>query len=94
MSVLVSQHQETIEVIETQAAAVEHDTEAGYVTADDSNRILTDDCSLKHTDDAVKSARAARKKRLICFFIIILIVVIIAATIGGYYASQNKKTSA
>jgi len=75
MSVLVSQQQETVEAIETQVAAVEHDTEAG----------------LKSTNDAVKSARAARKKRWICFFIIILIVVIIAGTIGGYYASQNKK---
>jgi t-SNARE complex subunit (syntaxin) len=31
MSVLVNQQQETIETIETQAATVEHDTEAGYV---------------------------------------------------------------
>jgi t-SNARE complex subunit (syntaxin) len=31
MSLLVNQQQETVEAIETQAAAVEHDTEAGYV---------------------------------------------------------------
>ena len=31
MSILVNQQQETIEAIETQAATVEHDTEAGYV---------------------------------------------------------------
>lgn len=75
MSVLVNQQQETIETIETQAATVEHDTEAG----------------LKHTTDAVKSALAARKKRWICFFIIILVIIIIAGAIGGYYASQQKK---
>jgi len=74
MSVLVNQQQETIEAIETQAGTVVHDMEAG----------------LKHTTDAVKSARAARKKRWICFFIIIVVIVIIAAVIGGYYASQNK----
>jgi len=77
MSVLVNQQQETIETIETAAATVEHDTEAG----------------LKHTNDAVKSARAARKKRWICFFIAVLVIVIIAAAIGGYYASQAKKWS-
>jgi syntaxin 1B/2/3 len=90
MSLLVNQQQETIEVIETQAATVEHDTETGYVEVS-TTRIITDNCSLKHATDAVKSARAARKKRWICFFIVILIIVIIAAVIGGYYASQNKK---
>jgi len=65
MSVLVEQQDETINVIQTQAAGVEKDTEAG----------------LGYTDKAVVSARAARKKRWICFFLILIILVIIAVVV-------------
>jgi len=51
MSVLVEQQDETIDVIQTQAAGVEKDTEAG----------------LQYTDRAVESARAARKKTMDLF---------------------------
>jgi len=51
MSVLVEQQDETINVIQAQAAGVEKDTEAG----------------LQYTDRAVVSARAARKKTMDLF---------------------------
>jgi syntaxin 1B/2/3 len=66
MSVLVEQQDETINVIQTQAAGVEKDTEAG----------------LNYTDKAVTSARAARKKRWICFFIALIILIIIGVVVG------------
>jgi syntaxin 1B/2/3 len=66
MSVLVEQQDETINVIQTQAAGVEKDTEAG----------------LNYTDKAVTSARAARKKRWICFFIALIVLIIIGVVVG------------
>jgi len=81
MSVLVEQQDETINVIEAQAAGVEKDTEAG----------------LQYTDKAVVSARAARKKRWICFFIILTVVIVIAIIIAVVLTKQfanNKSTTA
>ncbi|KAL0574373.1 hypothetical protein V5O48_007574 [Marasmius crinis-equi] len=66
MSVLVAEQDETINTIETQAATVERDTEAG----------------LGFTEKAVKSARAARRKRWICFFIILIILIVIGVAVG------------
>ncbi|PFH50678.1 hypothetical protein AMATHDRAFT_75471 [Amanita thiersii Skay4041] len=66
MSVLVEQQDETINVIETQAAGVEKDTEAG----------------LQYTEKAVVSARSARKKRWICFIIILILLIIIGVVVG------------
>ncbi|KAK7043590.1 hypothetical protein VNI00_008201 [Paramarasmius palmivorus] len=72
MSVLVEQQDETIVNIETQAAAVEKDTEAG----------------LNYTEKAVDSARAARKKRWICFFITLIVLIIIGVVVGVVVAQQ------
>ena len=38
--------------------------------------------SLKHTAEAVESARAARKKRWICFFITLVVLAVAAIIIG------------
>uniref|UniRef100_A0A0W0FU27 t-SNARE coiled-coil homology domain-containing protein n=1 Tax=Moniliophthora roreri TaxID=221103 RepID=A0A0W0FU27_MONRR len=72
MSVLVEQQDETIVNIETQAAAVEKDTEAG----------------LQYTEKAVDSARAARKKRWICFFITLIILIIVGVVVGVVVKQQ------
>lgn len=74
MSVLVEQQDETINVIETQAAAVEKDTEAG----------------LGYTEKAVESARAARKKRWICFGIIVIVLIIVAIVVAVVVVQNNK----
>ncbi|TFK42689.1 t-SNARE [Crucibulum laeve] len=76
MSVLVEQQDETINAIETQAAGVEKDTEAG----------------LGYTQKAVDSARAARKKRWICFFIILIILIIVAIVVAVVVVQNNNKT--
>jgi len=79
MSVLVEQQDETINVIETQAAGVEKDTEVG----------------LGYTEKAVESARAARKKRWICFFICLILLIIIGVVVGVVVKQQvdNSKKS-
>ncbi|KAI0065439.1 t-SNARE [Artomyces pyxidatus] len=66
MNLLVVQQDDTINAIETSAAQVEGDTEAG----------------LAHTEKAVKSARSARRKRWICFFIILIILLVIGLAVG------------
>jgi len=75
MSVLVEQQEETINVIETQAAAVEKDTEVG----------------LQYTEKAVESARGARRKRWICFWITIVVLIIIGVVVGIVVKNQVKK---
>ncbi|KAJ4488085.1 syntaxin-like protein [Lentinula aciculospora] len=80
MSVLVEQQDETIQNIETTAATVEKDTEAG----------------LNYTDKAVVSARAARKKRWICFIITLIILAIIGIVVGievAQHVNTNKSSS-
>ncbi|CAA7271800.1 unnamed protein product [Cyclocybe aegerita] len=72
MSVLVEQQDETINVIQTQAAGVAKDTEAG----------------LQYTEKAVTSARAARKKRWICFFITLVLLIIIGIVVGVVVNNQ------
>lgn len=72
MSVLVEQQEETINVIETQAAAVEKDTEVG----------------LQYTEKAVDSARGARRKRWICFWICIVVLIIIGVVVGIVVKNQ------
>ncbi|KAF8636668.1 hypothetical protein AX17_003474 [Amanita inopinata Kibby_2008] len=77
MSVLVEQQDETINVIETHAAGVEKDTEAG----------------LQYTEKAVISARSARKKRWICFVIILIVLIIVGVVVGikvSEAVSRNK----
>jgi len=81
MSILVEQQDETINNIETTAAAVEKDTEAG----------------LGYTGKAVDSARAARKKRIICFIIFLVILIIVAVVVAVVVKQQvdaNKKPAA
>jgi len=75
MSVLVEQQDETINTIETQAAGVEKDTEAG----------------LGYTMKAVDSARSARKKRWICFIIIVIILIIVAIVVAVVVTNNIKK---
>lgn len=75
MSVLVEQQDETIQAIETAAAGVEKDTEAG----------------LGHTEKAVASARAERKKRWICFILSIVILAIIGIVVAVVIVNNNKK---
>jgi len=77
MSVLVEQQDETINVIQAQAAGVEKDTEAG----------------LQYTDRAVVSARAARKKRWICFFILVGVVVVVAIVVAIVVVTNNRKNN-
>ncbi|KAL1668501.1 t-SNARE [Schizophyllum commune] len=77
MSVLVEQQDETINTIETQAAAVEQDTEAG----------------LGYTEKAVKSARAARKKRWICFFITLIVLAVIGIVVGVVVSNNIKSNN-
>ncbi|GAA5884839.1 hypothetical protein JCM16303_007296 [Sporobolomyces ruberrimus] len=60
MATLVLEQDESVKMIEAQAAQVNTDVEQG----------------LDQTKKAVKSARAARRKRWICFFIILIIVII------------------
>jgi len=75
MSVLVEQQDETINNIETTAANVEKDTEAG----------------LGYTEKAVVSARAARKKRWICFIICLIVLIIIGVVVGIEVNNQVNK---
>ncbi|KAL0573275.1 hypothetical protein V5O48_008682 [Marasmius crinis-equi] len=77
MSVLVAEQDETIMNIETQAAAVEKDTEQG----------------LQYTEKAVDSARAARKKRWICFFIIVILLIIIAVVVAVVVIQNKPKNN-
>ncbi|TFK76553.1 t-SNARE [Pluteus cervinus] len=72
MSILVEQQEETINAIETTAAAVEKDTEAG----------------LNYTGKAVDSARAARKKRWICFMIFLVLLIIVGVVVGIVVKNQ------
>jgi syntaxin 1B/2/3 len=66
MDALVAQQEDTVNAIETSAAQVAGDTEAGLV----------------QTEKAVKHARAARRKRWICFFIFLIILAIIGVAVG------------
>ncbi|EKM55383.1 uncharacterized protein PHACADRAFT_255972 [Phanerochaete carnosa HHB-10118-sp] len=66
MSVLITQQDETINAIETQAARVEEDTRGG----------------LQQTEKAVDHARSARRKRWFCFFLIVIILAIIGIAVG------------
>jgi len=66
MDVLVTQQEETINAIETSAAQVEGDTEAGLV----------------QTEKAVVHARSARRKRWICFFIFLLVLAAVGLAVG------------
>lgn len=75
MSVLVEEQDETIHAIETAAAGVEKDTEAG----------------LGHTEKAVISARAERKKRWICFILFIVILAIVGIVVAVVIVNNNKK---
>lgn len=75
MSVLVEQQDETINVIETTAGAVEKDTEAG----------------LGYTEKAVVSARAARKKRWICFILTLVILAIVAIVVAVVVTNNIHK---
>ncbi|KIM58927.1 hypothetical protein SCLCIDRAFT_90282, partial [Scleroderma citrinum Foug A] len=75
MSVMVEQQDETINTIQTTAAAVDKDTEAG----------------LQQTEKAVVSARSARKKRWICFFLTLLILAIIGIVVAVVITNNTKK---
>ncbi|KAH9063376.1 t-SNARE [Lactarius vividus] len=74
MDALVAQQEDTINTIETSAAQVAGDTEAG----------------LAQTEKAVKHARAARRKRWICFFIFLIILAIIGIAVGVTVGNNNK----
>ncbi|EMD38424.1 hypothetical protein CERSUDRAFT_82674 [Gelatoporia subvermispora B] len=75
MSVLISQQDESINVIQDMAGRVEADTGAG----------------LQQTEKAVEHARSARRKRWICFWLSVLIVCIVVAVVVGVVVSNNKK---
>lgn len=77
MSILVEQQDEQINVIETQAAGVEVDTEVG----------------LGYTEKAVVSARAARKKRWICAVIILIVLIIVGVIVGIEVSKAVGKSS-
>lgn len=82
MDVLVTQQEETINAIETSAAQVEGDTEAGCVRSWSTNFLSNWNCSLTQTEKAVVYARSARRKRWICFFIFLIILAIIGIAVG------------
>lgn len=92
MSVLVEQQDETIQAIETAAAGVEKDTEAGYVIrllhVYHHSQLV---CSLGYTEKAVVSARAARKKRWICFILTLVILAIVGIVVAVVIVQNNKK---
>ncbi|KAI9570495.1 t-SNARE [Boletus coccyginus] len=75
MSIMVEQHNEVIDNIETTAASVEKDMEAGT----------------GHADKAIVSARAARKKRWICFFLALLIIAIVAIVVAVVVTNNTNK---
>jgi len=66
LDALVVQQEDTVNAIDTSAAQVAGDTEAG----------------LAETEKAVKHARAARRKRWICFFIFLIILAIVGVAVG------------
>jgi len=74
MDALVAQQEDTVNAIETSAAQVAGDTEAG----------------LGLTEKAVKHARAARRKRWICFFIFLIILAIVGIAVGVTVSNNNK----
>jgi len=75
MDALVAQQEDVVNAIETSAAQVATDTEAG----------------LTQTEKAVKHARSARKKRWICFFIFLIILAIVGVAVGVTVSNNNKK---
>ncbi|KAG8217829.1 t-SNARE [Butyriboletus roseoflavus] len=75
MSIMVEQQSDMIDNIETTAASVEKDMEAG----------------VGHTDKAIGSARAARKKRWICFFLTLIILAIVAIILAVVITNNMKK---
>lgn len=82
MDVLVNQQDDVINAIDTSAAQVQKDTEAGYVTrwfvefSSNWNR------SLGQTEKAVEHARSARRKRWFCFFLFVLVLAAIGLAVG------------
>ncbi|KAG9318804.1 t-SNARE [Chiua virens] len=74
MSIMVEQHNDIIDNIETTAATVEKDMETG----------------IGHTDKAIVSARAARKKRWICFFLTLIILAIVAIILAVVITNNIK----
>lgn len=79
MATLVLEQDESVKMIETQAAQVNTDVEQG----------------LDQTKKAVKSARAARRKRWICFFIILIIIIIavVIGVYYGLKARNNNNNN-
>ncbi|GAA5839228.1 hypothetical protein JCM3766R1_003149 [Sporobolomyces carnicolor] len=79
MATLVLEQDESVKMIEAQAAQVNTDVEQG----------------LDQTKKAVKSARAARRKRWICFFIILIIVIIavVIGVYYGLKARNNNNNN-
>ncbi|KAL8286980.1 hypothetical protein RQP46_003986 [Phenoliferia psychrophenolica] len=75
MATLVLEQDESVQAIETSAAAVHTDVESG----------------LQQTQKAVKSARAARAKRWICFFVILAILIVIAVVVAVEVIKNQKK---
>ncbi|KAG9123770.1 Plasma membrane t-SNARE, secretory vesicle fusion [Ceratobasidium sp. 392] len=75
MSVMVAQHDETIDAIEAHAAQADKDMENG----------------LDQTGKAVEHARAARRKRWICFWIIVVILVVVAIILAVTLSRLNNK---
>ncbi|KAH9951870.1 t-SNARE [Amylocystis lapponica] len=78
MSELIAQQDDAINVIDTTAAHVETQIEAG----------------LNQTEKAVKSARSARRKRWICFILVLVIIAILALVLGLVFGTRknNNKT--
>jgi len=82
MDVLVNQQEDVINAIETSAAHVQKDTEAGYVTrwfAEFSSNL---GCSLGQTEKAVEHARSARRKRWFCFLLFIAALAAVGIAVG------------
>lgn len=92
MSVLINQQDESIDYIQNTAHDIEQDASKGYVVLGTSPFSIVDAISrVKHTDNAVVSARAARKKRWICFGLFVLLLVIIAAIVAAVVVTNSKK---
>ncbi|KZO97926.1 syntaxin-like protein [Calocera viscosa TUFC12733] len=76
MSILVEEQEEGINVINTNAADANRDTEK----------------AVQQVDKAVISAKRARRMRWICFFIILIILVIIAIVVAIEVTNNQKKS--
>ena len=82
MDVFVNQQEDVINAIDTSAAQVQKDTEAGYVTRWFAEFSSNWSRSLGQTEKAVEHARSARRKRWFCFFLFLFVLAAVGIAVG------------